>query len=260
MPRARQSFQVGFGVVLSFFSLTNPKISWGWGEPGHMVINRAAAQLMKSSAQGFFQANADSLAKLSTTPDLKWKQKATYAEEKALHFFQWDRYGASQLASLFPLRLNAAILKMGQEYLDRNGTAVWRAAQLYKLMRQALQEGDCKRALQMGGVMGHYIGDLSQPMPEEEELFTRVIAVAEKVGCAVTLLSVPTNDPFYVMTRVAYDLKAQELVIGKSEKFSPEVQMEELAVAWGSVTPPDEQAQPLQIRIMWDGKELKEIF
>ncbi len=101
-------------------------------------------------------------------------------------------------------------------------------------------------------------GDVSKTMPDEEELFTRVIAIAEKVGRTITLLSVPTNDPYYVMARVAYDLKAQELVVGKSEKFSPETQMEEIAVAWGAVTPPDEDEQPLRVRIIWDGMELKE--
>lgn len=104
----------------------------------------------------------------------------------------------------------------------------------------------------------HLEGDLTQPLPDEEKLFTQVIAVAEKVGRHVTLLSVPSNDPFYAMARVAYDLKARELVLGKSAKFSPDVQMEEMAVAWGSVTPPDEEVSPLRIRILWEGGELKE--
>lgn len=95
-------------------------------------------------------------------------------------------------------------------------------------------------------------GSFEKPFPQEEEIFTRVIAVAEKVGGPVILLSVPTNDPFYVMARVAFDLKAQQLILGRSQKFSPEVQMEEIAVAWGSVTPPDE-VRPLRIRII--GKE-----
>ena len=100
-------------------------------------------------------------------------------------------------------------------------------------------------------------GEMHSP-PEEEELFTQVIAAAEKVGRSVTLVSVPTNDPYYVMARVAYDLKAQALIVGKSEKFSPEIQMEEIAVAWGSVTPTDEDERHLRIRIIWEGSELKE--
>ena len=100
-------------------------------------------------------------------------------------------------------------------------------------------------------------GDLTKANAREEELFSRVIAIAEKVGRPVVLLSVPTNDPYYVMARVSFDLKAQQLVMGKSEKFSPEVQMEEIAVAWGSVTPSDE-VRPLRARILWDGREYKE--
>lgn len=106
----------------------------------------------------------------------------------------------------------------------------------------------------------HLEGDLTEPMPEEEELFTHVIAVAEKIGRSVILMSVPTNDPYYAMVRTAYDLKAQELILGKSGKYSPEVQMEEIAVAWGAVSPADEDEaeRHLRIRIIWKGAELKE--
>ncbi|HNX68282.1 MAG TPA: APC family permease [Candidatus Omnitrophota bacterium] len=100
-------------------------------------------------------------------------------------------------------------------------------------------------------------GKLDKPSPQEEELFTQVIATAEKVGRSVILLSVPTNDPYYVMARAAFDLKAQQLVVGKSEKFSPEVQMEEIAVAWGSVTPADE-VRPLHVRVIWKDREYHE--
>jgi len=100
-------------------------------------------------------------------------------------------------------------------------------------------------------------GELAHPLPEEERLFTQVIAIAEKVGRTVTVLSIPTNDPYYAMARTAYDLKAQELALGKSGKFSPEVQMEEIAVAWGAITPSDEEERPLRIRIIWEGAELK---
>ncbi len=104
----------------------------------------------------------------------------------------------------------------------------------------------------------HLGGMVNQPLPEEEELFTQIIASAEKVGRTVTVLSIPTNDPYYAMARAAYDLKAQELILGKSGKYSPEVQMEEFAVAWGSVTPSDEAERHLRIRIIWPGNEFKE--
>jgi hypothetical protein len=58
------------------------------------------------------------------------------------------------------------------------------------------------------------------------------------------------------MARVAYDVGAQELVVGKSEKYPPDIQMEHIAIAWGAVRPP--QGQPLRVRIIWDGSEYKE--
>ncbi len=81
-----------------------------------------------------------------------------------LHFFQWDNYSQSSIANSFPVDLNTAISKVGQKFINTNGSAVWRAAQFYDLMVKALSTGDCATALQMGGVLGHYIGDLSQPM------------------------------------------------------------------------------------------------
>lgn len=99
-------------------------------------------------------------------------------------------------------------------------------------------------------------GDLTQSTTEEEILFTKIIQVAEKVGHSVIPVLVPSNDPFYAMARVVYDLNAQELVVGKSGKYPPDIQMERIAVAWGSVRP--QPGQSLRIRIVWEGAEYQE--
>ena len=98
-------------------------------------------------------------------------------------------------------------------------------------------------------------GDLMQSTDEEDVLFTNIITVAENVGHSVTPLLVPSNDPFYAMARVAYDLNVGQLVMGKSEKYSPEIQMEQIAVAWGAVRPAE--GRSLTIRIIWEGMEVK---
>ncbi len=99
-------------------------------------------------------------------------------------------------------------------------------------------------------------GDLAKPTEQEQVLFTQIIAVAEKAGFPVIPLMVPSNDPYYAMAQVANDLKAYELVVGKSPKFPVEIEMEHLALAWGSVKNP--KGQRLRIRIIWEGAELKE--
>ena len=153
----------GRNVVLAC-SILGAGPAMAWGESGHMVVNRAAVQLMASKDKAFFVANADNLATFAKTPDLLWKQAATYPKERPMHFFQWDRYETSQLASLLPIDLSKALATVGATYLDENGTAPWRAAQIFIRLRDALAKKDCPTALQMAGTLGHYIGDLSQPM------------------------------------------------------------------------------------------------
>jgi len=103
----------------------------------------------------------------------------------------------------------------------------------------------------------HLEGRLNEPSPDDELLFTQVISVAEKVGHTVIPLMVPSNDPFYAMARAAYDLNAQELVVGKSGKFIAEIQMEKLALAWGAVRP--SEGKPLRIRILNSGEYKEDI-
>jgi len=103
----------------------------------------------------------------------------------------------------------------------------------------------------------HLEGSLNEPSPDDEVLFTQVISVAEKVGHTVIPMLVPSNDPFYAMARVAYDLGAQELVVGKSGKVIAEIQMERIAVAWGAVRPAE--GRPLRIRILNSGEYKEDI-
>lgn len=102
----------------------------------------------------------------------------------------------------------------------------------------------------------HLEGNLSELSPEDEILFTKIISEAEKIGCPVIPIYVPSNDPYYAMARVACDLEAEELVVGKSGKYSPEIQMENIALAWDAVR--GKSRRPLKIRIIWAGSEFKE--
>lgn len=145
-------------------SILSTSPAWAWGGSGHMIVNRAAVELMTSKDKAFFAANADLLAAFAKTPDALWKQKATYAKERPMHFFQWDNYEKSKLESLFPIELSKAIATVGPAFIDENGTAPWRAAQIYTKLKTALAAKDCAAAIQMAGVLGHYVGDLSQPM------------------------------------------------------------------------------------------------
>lgn len=135
-----------------------------WGASGHKLVNRVAVETMNSDLAALFQNNSDNLQRLANVPDVLWKRPATKEKEKFAHFFQWDKYRSSAIATQMPIPIAQAMRALGNQYLVTNGTAVWRVDQLYKMLVAAIRSEDWTRTLQIAGVMGHYVGDLSQPM------------------------------------------------------------------------------------------------
>jgi len=90
---------------------------------------------------------------------------------------------------------------------------------------------------------------------DERQLITNVVAVAERFGVHVVPLIVPADDPIYAIVKAAYDLGAAEIIVGRSGKTRPEIQLEKLAMAWGYIS----AAHPrhLRIRVIWPQQEIK---
>jgi nucleotide-binding universal stress UspA family protein len=70
----------------------------------------------------------------------------------------------------------------------------------------------------------------------DRDLLTKIVTVAEQVGKQVFPVVLPTNNPLYAIATAARDLKANEVVLGVSEKMQAETQLEQFALAWGSAT------------------------
>ncbi len=70
----------------------------------------------------------------------------------------------------------------------------------------------------------------------DRDLLTKIVTVAEQVGKQVHPVVLPTNNPLYAIATAARDLKANEVVLGVSEKMHAETQLEQFALAWGSAT------------------------
>ncbi len=93
---------------------------------------------------------------------------------------------------------------------------------------------------------------------EDRSLLTRIVTVAEEVGKEVKPVILPTNNPLYAIARAARDLHATEVVLGVSEKVHAEEQLEQFALAWGSVTAETAgEEPPLTVRIMGPQIEMK---
>ena len=61
---------------------------------------------------------------------------------------------------------------------------------------------------------------------EDRHLLTAVVSLAEHAGKPVRPVIVPTNEPFYALAQTAKTIGAQELIMGPSNKYRPEDQLD----------------------------------
>jgi hypothetical protein len=69
----------------------------------------------------------------------------------------------------------------------------------------------------------------------DQHLMTAVVEKAERAGKKVIPLIVPTNNPLHAVLTTAKDIQANEVIIGASNKFTAEVQLEQVAFYWISM-------------------------
>ncbi len=91
--------------------------------------------------------------------------------------------------------------------------------------------------------------------PDEEQLYTRVIAMAEKAGKTVLPVLVVSNDPFYAMAQSAQAVGATEVVMGVSDRVATDTHLERLAMTWGALQPASAGAPPVRFRVVGPSKE-----
>ena len=89
----------------------------------------------------------------------------------------------------------------------------------------------------------------------EEKLFSRVVKVCEDHGRAVTPLVVVSNDQVYAIARMAFLLSVDEVVMGVSARFNPDVQLENFAMHWGSLGDSDERH--VNVRVLSDQQDIR---
>jgi amino acid transporter len=82
----------------------------------------------------------------------------------------------------------------------------------------------------------------------DQHLMTAVVDRAEKAGKQVKPLILPTNNPLFAIINTAKDLKVQELVMGASNKYTADEQLEQIAFYW--INMHDGQPPPLTVRIL----------
>jgi amino acid transporter len=72
----------------------------------------------------------------------------------------------------------------------------------------------------------------------EQEVFSRVVSMAEKHGKTVELLVVPAVDPFDAMVQTAASLRASRLVTGVSARMTSDELAQKIGLAWEKLPAP----------------------
>ena len=85
----------------------------------------------------------------------------------------------------------------------------------------------------------------------EQELFSRVVVMAEKEGKAVDLLVIPGIDPFDALVQTAARLKASKLVTGVSARMSADDLALRIGQAWERLPHP---RHPFSLEIITVGR------
>ena len=90
---------------------------------------------------------------------------------------------------------------------------------------------------------------------EDRHLLTAVVNLAEHAGKPVRPVIVPTNEPFYAMAQTAKTIGAQELIMGPSNKYRPEDQLDAVALYWLNVCAA--KPEPLSIRVLGKDRDMR---
>jgi amino acid transporter len=149
---------------------------------------------------------------------------------------------------------------IGSEFNDRVVVAARDPNNLVHLQR-LLHETDTESTdviVFIGRVFKDKINMQVDEMIDEDErkLFSEVVNIAEKIGKPVIPLVVPTNNAFYSIVNVAYALRAKEIVLGLSARYKPDIQLQQLALLWGTVS--SDESIRVTIRIITNDTEYKQ--
>lgn len=90
---------------------------------------------------------------------------------------------------------------------------------------------------------------------EDRKLLTAVVNLAEHAGKPVKPLVIPTNEPFYALARTAKTIGAQELIMGQSNKYAPDDQLDIVALYWMNVC--EKEPLPLTLRVLGKDRDVR---
>jgi hypothetical protein len=149
-------------VVLAALILL-PGAARGWSGDVHRIINQGAADNLPPAFEAFSQWTADLVA-LSTDAD---DRKSSTPGESIRHYIDIDAY-PSFFTGTFPHDYDAAVATYGKSTVDNNGILPWAIEDTYVSLVNAFAAHDWTTAVAKAADIGHYVGDLHNPLHDTE--------------------------------------------------------------------------------------------
>ena len=163
-------------VVAIVLLLMSPSSVLAWGEKGHLTINRLAIEAAASRLPDFMNASRAHLIYNAYEPD-RWReesQSAMHAAQAPDHFFDSEYWGAIPAieADRYKFMEKVAAKKVELVQIGYLPYAIienhGRLVNAFRQWRKAKTAGDREsaraNAVFYAGLMGHYVGDGSQPL------------------------------------------------------------------------------------------------
>jgi hypothetical protein len=153
-----------------------PIAAFGWGQKGHLMINELAIDAAATRLPEFMRASRSHLIYNAYEPD-RWReewQSPMHAAQAPDHFFDseyWgtitsielDRYAFMEKVSAKKIEL-AKIGYLPYAIVENYGRLVNSFRQWRNAKTPADRESARANAVYVAGLLGHYVGDASQPM------------------------------------------------------------------------------------------------
>jgi hypothetical protein len=164
-----------FAVLVLLLIL--PASAAAWGEKGHLMINRAAMDAASAKLPEFMNASREHIIYNAVEPD-RWREEGRASVmntvQAADHFFDSELWGP--IATIDPGRYSfmekvtsrkIELVKIGYlpYAINENYEKLVNAFRFWRNAKTAEdRESARENAVYVSGVLGHYVGDGSQPM------------------------------------------------------------------------------------------------
>ena len=153
-----------------------PNGAGAWGEKGHLMINELAIDAAASKLPEFMNASRAQLIYNAYEPD-RWREESQspmHTAQAPDHFFDSEYWGAIQTieAGRYAFMEKVALKKielvrigyLPYAIVENYGKLVNAFRQWSNAKTPADRESARANAVYIAGLMGHYVGDASQPM------------------------------------------------------------------------------------------------